>query len=93
MRAQDLGGAGDEEIAENEAVEKIDLVRTQTQASGIGQSAKELSAKDGINYNLVKCIFILFKEQKGLWKWFIVLLIATLAGGGMLKPIDPGGQR
>jgi hypothetical protein len=65
------------------------LVRTQTQASGAGQVAKELSAKDGINYNLIKCIFILFKEQKHLWKWFVVLLVASLAGGGTMKSTNP----
>jgi hypothetical protein len=69
------------------------LVRTQTQASGTGQAANELSAKDGINYNLVKCIFILFKEQVHLWKWFLVLLVAALAGGGMAKLASTFDQR
>jgi hypothetical protein len=83
VRAQDLGGAGSEEEAEDkEAPEKATLVRTQTQASGVGQAAKGVQTKDGINYGLINCIYILFKEQKNLWTWFLVLFVATLAGGG-----------
>ncbi|KAI4694089.1 uncharacterized protein J4E84_002669 [Alternaria hordeiaustralica] len=81
VRAQDLGQAeGEEQEDQDFAAEKIDLVRTQTQASAIGQEAK-VSDKDGINYNLVKCAWIVLKEQGALWKCFLILGIATLAGG------------
>jgi len=81
VRAQDLGQAeGEEQEDQDFAAEKIDLVQTQTQASAIGQEAK-VSDKDGINYNLVKCAWIVLKEQGALWKCFLILGIATLAGG------------
>lgn len=83
VRAQDLGSSDAADGALNEDAEsakKMELIRTQTQASGVGQAAKE-HAKDGIHYNLVHCIWIIFKEQKHLWKWFLVLGVATVAGG------------
>lgn len=60
--------------------ERVALVRTQTQVSGIGQDTKK-QVKDGINFNLVSCVWILLREQAHLWRWFIILLIATLVGG------------
>jgi ATP-binding cassette subfamily B (MDR/TAP) protein 1 len=81
VKAQDLGQSGNEEVIDDEkAVEKIALVRTQTQASGLAPEANR-STKDGINYNLINCVFILLKEQGNLWKCFVLLGIATLAGG------------
>lgn len=81
VKAQDLGQAPSEEaIDEEQAAEKVALVRTQTQASGMTQNATR-SSKDGINYNLISCVFILLKEQGHLWKCFLLLGIATLAGG------------
>jgi ATP-binding cassette subfamily B (MDR/TAP) protein 1 len=83
VRAQDLGQAQGEEHHDEVATENIDLVQTQTQKSGIGQETKR-ATKDGVNYNLVKCTFIVLKEQGGLWKCFLIMLFATLAGG---KPL------
>ncbi|KAF2629041.1 multidrug resistance protein-like protein 1 [Macroventuria anomochaeta] len=83
VRAQDLGNAGagdDESMEEKESAARIELVRTQTQASGVENAAKQ-RAKDGIHYNLFHCIWIIFMEQKHLYKWFLVLSLATLAGG------------
>ncbi|OAL47500.1 multidrug resistance protein-like protein 1 [Pyrenochaeta sp. DS3sAY3a] len=81
VKAQDLGQAQEEEhLDEGKDNEKVALVRTQTQASGISHSTKTPS-KDGIDYNLVQCVYIILKEQGHLWKWFVVLFIATLAGG------------
>lgn len=82
VKAQDLGGAPVEESVENEpATERVALVRTQTQASGITVGV-ERSSKDGINYNLVKCAYILLKEQGPvLWKCFALLGLATIVGG------------
>jgi ATP-binding cassette subfamily B (MDR/TAP) protein 1 len=81
VRAQDLGQTQNEEQLEHDqTAERVDLVRTQTQASGTNHEVKQ-STKDGVNYNLVKCTFLVLKEQGELWKCFLVLLIAVLAGG------------
>jgi ATP-binding cassette subfamily B (MDR/TAP) protein 1 len=56
------------------------LVRTQTQTSGVNEVTKK-STNDGMNKNLISCIFIVLKEQGHLWKCFILLGIATIAGG------------
>ncbi|KAF1945189.1 P-loop containing nucleoside triphosphate hydrolase protein [Clathrospora elynae] len=87
VRAQDLDQAQDEEHLDEDnadnadnAVEDVVLVQTQTQASGVVPEAKR-SDNDGMNYNLVKCIFIVLKEQGDLWKCFVVLGLACLFGG------------
>ena len=83
VRAQDLGNAAtgdDEDMEKAEGATRVDLVRTQTEASGIRNAAEE-HTKDGIHYNLLHCIWIIFKEQKHLGNWFMVLGLATLAGG------------
>jgi ATP-binding cassette subfamily B (MDR/TAP) protein 1 len=82
VKAQDLGEAPAEESVHDEPVaERIALVRTQTQASGKSLDV-ERSSKDGIDYNLVKCAYILLKEQGPiLWKCFVLLGLATIVGG------------
>jgi ATP-binding cassette subfamily B (MDR/TAP) protein 1 len=81
VNAQDLGQAASEEVVDEEkAAERIALVRTQTQTPDTTDESTR-SKKDGINYNLINCIFIVLKEQSHLWKCFIILVIATIAGG------------
>lgn len=85
VRAQDLGSTtgdakNDEEPRGKEDTPGIELVRTKTQASGIGHAGRE-HAKDGIHYNLIQCIWIIFREQENLGLWFLILFVATLAGG------------
>jgi ATP-binding cassette subfamily B (MDR/TAP) protein 1 len=86
VKAQDLGqGETEDAVDAEKATEKIELVRTQTQASGISPEANR-STKDGINYNLINCVFILLKEQGHLWKCFVLLGIATIVGGNYATP-------
>jgi ATP-binding cassette subfamily B (MDR/TAP) protein 1 len=80
VKAQDLGQNEQQHETEDQDTEKMNLVRTQTQASSFGRETIK-PGKHGINYNLVTCIFLIFKEQSQLWKLFIVLLIAVLVGG------------
>ena len=85
VRAQDLGSAigdakNEEELRGKEDTSEIELVRTTTQVSGISHVGSE-HAKDGIHYNLVQCIWIIFREQENLGLWFLILFVATLAGG------------
>lgn len=80
--AQDLGKA---DAAENTAQddhdeEKPTIVRKQTQVSIQSQSTKKVE-KDGINYNLVSCIFIVFWEYRRLWPCFLILIFASVLGG------------
>jgi ATP-binding cassette subfamily B (MDR/TAP) protein 1 len=92
VRAQDLGQSqGEENHGEEVAAEKVELVRTQTQASGTGHETKR-SKKDGINYNLVKCTYLVLREQGDLWKCFLILLIAVLAGGKLSSSFTPKFQ-
>ncbi|OAG00999.1 P-loop containing nucleoside triphosphate hydrolase protein [Paraphaeosphaeria sporulosa] len=84
VTAQDLGKAdGAEETLRHSADddgEKPTLVRTQTQASMHSQAAVK-TGKDGINYNLISCIFIVFWEHRRLWPYFLILIFASLMGG------------
>lgn len=63
------------------AADRVALVRTQTQTSGVAADGTRWPS-DGINNNLVNCAFILLKEQGPvLWKCFIPLGLATIIGG------------
>ncbi|KAF2127626.1 multidrug resistance protein-like protein 1 [Dothidotthia symphoricarpi CBS 119687] len=80
VRAQDLGQTGSkDDVVDKEDTDRLSLVRTQTQASARGSPQK--SARESVNYNLIKCIYIVLMEQGNLWRWFLLLLVATLAGG------------
>jgi ATP-binding cassette subfamily B (MDR/TAP) protein 1 len=83
VRAQDLGSAdADDSAVEKEHVEeKIELVRTQTQAASTFHDAEKTTAKDGINFSLFRCIVIVFWEHRHLWPYFLILLLASLLGG------------
>ncbi|RMZ70076.1 multidrug resistance 1 [Pyrenophora seminiperda CCB06] len=81
VRAQDLGqGQSEEHLDDDRDAEKVTLVRTQTQVSGSGQEVKRLD-NNSVNYNLLKCTFLVLREQGDLWKCFLVLAVAALAGG------------
>ncbi|KAJ4287807.1 hypothetical protein N0V90_012511 [Kalmusia sp. IMI 367209] len=82
VAAQDLGNAESEKAVhvDQDLGEKPALVRTQTQVSLHSQAATKPS-KDDINYNLIRCIFIIFWEHQRLWPSFLVLLFASLLGG------------
>ncbi|EFQ93765.1 hypothetical protein CFE70_003811 [Pyrenophora teres f. teres 0-1] len=81
VRAQDLGQTqGEEHLDEDDEVEKVALVRTQTQVSGSGQEAKQPD-KDSINYSLLKCTFLVLRELGEVWKSFLILSIASMVGG------------
>lgn len=84
VRAQDLGKADSQETldAGNQDEKKVFLTRTQTQATSIhGEAEKKQGARDGINYSLLKCLWIVLGEQGHLWRWFLVLAVAAFAGG------------
>jgi ATP-binding cassette subfamily B (MDR/TAP) protein 1 len=83
VRAQDLGSAdADDSTANKENVdEKIELVRTQTQAASTFQEVEKTTTKDGINFSLFRCIVIVFWEHRRLWPYFLILLLASLLGG------------
>ncbi|PZC95879.1 MdlB, ABC-type multidrug transport system, ATPase and permease component [Pyrenophora tritici-repentis] len=48
--------------------------------SGSGQEAKQPD-KDSINYSLMKCTFLVLKEQGEVWKSLLVCSVASLIGG------------
>lgn len=84
VRAQDLGQGGNEE--EQELSEKVDeriaMTRTHTQVASVhGAGDTDKPAKDGINYSLIRCIWMILFEQGKLWPCFVVLAVAAILGG------------
>jgi ATP-binding cassette subfamily B (MDR/TAP) protein 1 len=84
VKAQDLGHANsDNDIETNgEVDEKSSLIQTQTQATSLpgGEEAVRKGDK-GPEYGLLKCVYIIFWEQRSLWRWFLLLLVASVLGG------------
>ncbi|KAF1976608.1 multidrug resistance protein-like protein 1 [Bimuria novae-zelandiae CBS 107.79] len=83
VSAQDLGQADktEEAIAQEQDGEKPTLVRTQTHVTSMHSPAAARTGKDGINYNLISCIFIVFWEHRRLWPCFLILVATSLMGG------------
>lgn len=83
VAAQDLGKADENDDTsshDDHDDEKPTLVRTRTQITVHDQTATD-TGKDGINYNLISCIFIVFWEHRRLWPYFLILMVASLLGG------------
>ena len=88
VRAQDLGSGGDEpdfskEEADINLNRTITLERTKTdnQSNRIDTEIERLSAGT-VGYTLIRCIAIMLLEQKHLYGWFFISMIACLIGGG-----------
>lgn len=89
VRAQYLGG-DKEELNNSEldndakiALEQtMTLQRTQTGAMSTKEDAEAQNlSRQTLNYSLLKCIFIMFYEQKSLYWAFVIALIGSLIGG------------
>lgn len=93
VRAQDLGtNAKEEEIREElveaEGVEetlgrKVTLQRTQSQINtkDLERQVDHLVAGT-LGYSLIRCIWIMLKENTDLYYWYIVTIIGGIIGGG-----------
>jgi ATP-binding cassette subfamily B (MDR/TAP) protein 1 len=84
VKAQDLGHADSEnDIDTNgEVDEKSVLARTQTQPASLPGGEEAVRKGDnGPEYGLLKCVYIVFWEQRNLWRFFLVLLVASVLGG------------
>ena len=44
--------------------------------------SKDKDDKEVLNYSILSCLRILFSEQRGLTKWFVIALPATIIAGG-----------
>ncbi|KIW65217.1 hypothetical protein PV04_07495 [Phialophora macrospora] len=92
VRAQDLGTAAGEPSemfpsGEKQALEKsVDrpsLHRIATTATSVGGDAEKQQKPVGtLGYSLLRCILIMFYEQKSLYRCFFLQTIACLIGGG-----------
>ena len=82
VSAQDLGKTDATQAAQLEEsdAEKPTLVRTETELISHNQ-ADPATGKDGVSYNLVSCIFIVFWEHRRLWPYFLILVFASILGG------------
>ncbi|CZT11194.1 related to multidrug resistance protein [Rhynchosporium graminicola] len=87
VAAQDIGGGKDDSDKESSVDEKqgdsaleqqTSLYRTQTQAS---VAAME-EGSGTLNYSLLRCIFIMFREQKALYPHLATSVVCALVAGG-----------
>jgi ATP-binding cassette subfamily B (MDR/TAP) protein 1 len=84
VRVQDLG---EKNVAEDIDMEKNEkesaMVRTATQLSTAsrGGAIDDTDRKMTMNYNLLRCLWILGKEQPELWRTFLLTLVTCVVGG------------
>ena len=88
VRAQDLGGqAGEADFSQEEAdaglERRITLQRTQTSTKPVSVEKEiEHLTVGTVGYSLIRCIFLMLAEQKGLYGWFFLSCCACCIGGG-----------
>ena len=89
VRAQDLGGEK-EEVQDSEldkdarinTERTLSLQRTQTRATSVTGDVEAQQLSEGtLNYSLIKCIAIMFYEQRNLYWCFSLSTIGCLIGG------------
>lgn len=87
VRAQDLGStAGDADFTKEEndlQMSRTDtLQRTKTEPKTAVEAEIDHLTSGTLGYGLVKCVWIMLKEQKDLyWKFFLSCLACLIAGG------------
>jgi len=90
VRAQDLNTQSGEALLVDEDEDqarlerKLTLQRTQTEGAKSAAEAeiKHLTAGT-MNYSLIKCIYIMFKENPDLYWCYLICIVACLIGGGV----------
>lgn len=84
VMAQDLGQSGECELDHDTDTEGRPLLarRTTTQpgAMALAPSVAESSVRT-LNYSLVRCMWIFLWEQKSIWYYFLMMLVACTLGG------------
>jgi ATP-binding cassette subfamily B (MDR/TAP) protein 1 len=89
VNAQSLGqGRDDEGTAEKlekEEHEELSLEKSLTKTSAKPSADQPANAVQDVSrkLSLVRCILIIFREQKRLWPYFLLGFIASVGGGGI----------
>lgn len=87
VRAQDLGDQKEREDRENPS----QLYKHDSQTEDALEepsnpleelTTKEKDDKETLNHSILSCLRMLFSEQQGLTKWFVIALPATIIAGG-----------
>ncbi|KIL86053.1 hypothetical protein FAVG1_10447 [Fusarium avenaceum] len=84
VRLQDLGKSSDSSLDEDDETDKDEPVAgLDPVLSRASQHATaDINQNDGINYGLLKGLYLVVKEQRSLWSSGFILVIISLLGGG-----------
>jgi ATP-binding cassette subfamily B (MDR/TAP) protein 1 len=88
VNAQSLGQSQHDEVTTdslNEEEHKLILEKTVTKQPTTTSKAQPVSAVEDVSrkLSLVRCILIIFREQKRLWPYFLCGFVASVGGGGI----------
>ncbi|RMZ82397.1 hypothetical protein DV737_g2060, partial [Chaetothyriales sp. CBS 132003] len=88
VRAQDLGGdQGEADFTEEqedlamEWSETLQRTKSEARSPADDEEAQKLACGT-LNLSLLRCIYIMFYEQKDLYGWFLLSIAGSLIGGG-----------
>jgi len=75
--------AGDEKTTAQE--DGLELQKATTEASLVHTARSELKSDDDVSrkFSLARCIWIIFKEQRHLWPFFLGGFVASIGAGGV----------
>lgn len=89
VNAQSLGQSQQDEVAAEklaeEAHEESSLEKALTNHSTTAVKAQPVTTAEDVSrkLSLVRCILIIFREQKRLWPYLLLGFIASIGGGGI----------
>lgn len=92
VRLQDLGKGsassddGEDDTDKDEAAAGLDPVLSHASQHAIA----DITQHDGINYGLLKGLWLVIREQRPLWFSFFVLVIISVLGGKIFVPCIKG---
>lgn len=83
VMAQDLGHSGERDGDESADTEERPLLarRTTTQPGRLTVAAATGSGVGTLNYSLIRCMWVFLLEQKSIWYYFLMMLVACTLGG------------
>lgn len=83
IMAQDLGQNVEQDGDEKADTEGSPLLarRTTTQSGRLTADAAAESGVGTLNYSLIRCMWLFVLEQKSIWYYFLMMLVACILGG------------
>lgn len=86
VKAQDLGAGvlSDVQNTQDTALTAVQSTRSRSSLQNALQNTDAEDLKQAFDYNLLKCVVMMVKDQQPLWPHFFIVAIMCVLGGKLL---------